>query len=245
MRFVFRRYERILLIPAFAGVALIGLWFSARIYGVVASRGAIARFRAERASENRGTTAVSASESAAKVDFHLWSPQRISAYRVSLTTKKDAPIAVLRIPKIQLEVPVFDGTDDLTLDRGVGRVFGTAKIGQAGNLGIAGHRDGFFRGLQDVAQGDRIELILPEHNDRYTVEQTQIVLPDDISVLTQTANRTLTLITCYPFYFVGHAPKRYIVSAVLESSERASWNGDGEANYGYERSTDKYKEKQK
>jgi sortase A len=179
------------------------------------------------------------------VDFHLWSPGRITAYRASLTSKMDAPIALLRIPKIHLEVPVFDGTDDLALDRGVGRVLGTAKIGQAGNIGIAGHRDGFFRGLQDIAEGDRIELILPEHDDRYTVEQTEVVLPDDVSVLTQTANRTLTLITCYPFYFVGHAPKRYIVSAVLESSEGAALNGDREANYGYERSTDKNKEKQK
>lgn len=245
MRFVFRRSERILLIPALLGVALIGLWSAARIYSVVASRAAIASFRANQASENRETVSDQVAKSNSPVDFHLWSPQRITAYRASLASKTDAPIALLRIPKIHLEVPVFDGTDDLTLDRGVGRVLGTAKIGQAGNIGIAGHRDGFFRGLQDIAEGDRIELILPEHNDRYTVEQTQIVLPDDISVLAQTANRTLTLITCYPFYFVGHAPKRYIVSAVLESSERASWNGDGDANYGYERSTDKYKEKQK
>ena len=233
------------MIPALLGVALIGLWSAARIYSVVASRAAIASFRANQASENRETVSDQVAKSTSPVDFHLWSPQRITAYRASLASKTDAPIALLRIPKIHLEVPVFDGTDDLALDRGVGRVLGTAKIGQVGNIGIAGHRDGFFRGLQDIAEGDRIELILPEHNDRYTVEQTQIVLPDDISVLTQTANRTLTLITCYPFYFVGHAPKRYIVSAVLESSERAAWNGDGEANYGYERSTDKYKEKQK
>src|SRR5262245_23549080 len=120
MRIVFRRYERILLIPAFAGVALIGLWFTARLYGVVASRKAIANFRSGQQSKDRGTAAVTVAGSASPVDFHLWSRKRISAYQDSLARKKDAPIALLRIPKIQLEVPVFNGTDDLTLDRGVG-----------------------------------------------------------------------------------------------------------------------------
>ena len=151
------------------------------------------------------------------VDFHLWSAKRISAYEDSLAKKTDAPLAILRIPKINLEVPIFNDTDDLTLNRGVGRILGTAQIGMSGNLGIAGHRDGFFRGLQDIAPGDVLELVRPQHSDRYAVSQIRIVAPEDTSVLNPTAVPTLTLVTCFPFYFVGHAPKRYIVVAQLDS----------------------------
>jgi len=116
-------------------------------------------------------------------------------------------------------------------------------IGQQGNLGIAGHRDGFFRVLQDVTEGDLIEITGPDQQDWYSVQEIRIVAPADVSVLNPTPHRSLTLITCYPFYFVGHAPMRYIVRAVQESTERAALGGD--ANYRYERSTDKHKEKQK
>jgi sortase A len=148
----------------------------------------------------------------------MWSVKRISAYEDSLAQMADAPLGILRVPKINLEVPIFNDTDDLTLNRGVGRILGTAKVGAAGNLGIAGHRDGFFRGLQSVALGDVLELVRPQHEDRYTVTQIRIVTPNDVSVLNQTTVPTLTLVTCFPFYFVGHAPKRYIVTAILESA---------------------------
>jgi len=127
------------------------------------------------------------------------------------------PLAILRIRKISLEVPVFNDTDDLTLDRGVGRILGTAQIGQPGNLGIAGHRDGFFRGLKDIELGDTIELQLPGGTDRYAVSQIQIVAPEDTYVLRGQTEPTLTLVTCYPFYYVGNAPKRYVVTASLEN----------------------------
>jgi len=130
-------------------------------------------------------------------------------------------LGILRIPKINLVVPIFNNTNDLTLNRGLGRILGTAKIGAPGNLGIAGHRDGFFRGLQYIAPGDVLELAWPRQSDWYAVSQIRIVTPEDISVLNPTSVPTLTLVTCFPFYFVGHAPKRYIVTAVLESAHES------------------------
>jgi sortase A len=91
-------------------------------------------------------------------------------------------------------------------------------MGQAGNLGIAGHRDGFFRGLKDLSPGDLVELNLPEQSYSYTVSQIRIVEPDDVSVLVPTTERTLTLVTCFPFYYMGSAPKRYIVTASRQNS---------------------------
>ena len=147
-------------------------------------------------------------------DQSLWSPQRVSAWRQALLEPAPAPLGVLRIPKIRLEVPVLPGTDDRTLDRAVGYIEGTAQPGTDGNLGIAGHRDGFFRGLKDIATGDVIELDTIQGTDVYRVERTWVVNPEDVSVLDPTSARALTLVTCYPFYFIGSAPQRFIVRAV-------------------------------
>jgi sortase A len=111
-------------------------------------------------------------------------------------------------------VPVLPGTDDLTLDRAVGHIEDTAQPGRDGNSGIAGHRDGFFRGLKDIAPGDAIELETLRGKGLYRVERTWVVDPEDVSVLDPTPTRALTLVTCYPFYFVGPAPQRFIVRAV-------------------------------
>jgi sortase A len=202
--------ERILLA---IGLSLLLGWAAARFHGRTASDAAIERFYAQ-ASQRLDAS------SAGGVDFTQWSPQRIEAYKGSLTAKKDLPLAILHIPKIQLEVPVFNDTDDLTLNRGVGRIIGTAHIGGAGNIGIAGHRDGFFRGLKDLARDDVIELILPERTDQYLITDIQIVGPENVSVLDATPVPTLTLVTCYPFYFVGSAPQRYIVTASKQVSSR-------------------------
>jgi sortase A len=198
------------------GLMLLSVWLAARFHKAVGSRVAIAEFEAENAATpSNGASASPDLVSDVPVDFRLWSAKRVSAYKDSLTEKFDAPLAILRIPKINLEVPVFNDTDDLTLNRGVGRILGTAQVGTPGNLGIAGHRDGFFRGLQNIAPGDVLELVRPGHSDRYAVSQIQIVSPEDTSVLNPTAEPTLTLVTCFPFYFVGHAPKRFIVTALL------------------------------
>jgi sortase A len=138
-----------------------------------------------------------------------------------------APLAVLRIPKIRLEVAVLPGTDDRTLDRAVGYIDGTAAPGADGNVGLAGHRDGFFRGLKDIAVGDVIEIETAGRKDLYRIERTWVVTPDDVSVLDPTPTRTLTLVTCYPFYFIGSAPLRFIVRAVYESGGTTTFrNGE-------------------
>ena len=172
--------------------------------GVVGRREAIREFAQQRAA------VPLARESA---DMSLWSPQRIRAWQAAVVLPRPAPLAMLRIPRIHLDVPILEGTDDTTLDRGVGHIEDTAAPGAVGNSGLAGHRDGFFRGLKDVAAGDVIEVETVDRIDRYRIDRTWIVQPDDVSVLDPTPDRTLTLVTCYPFYFVGSAPQRFIVRA--------------------------------
>ncbi len=132
------------------------------------------------------------------------------------SSKLSGTLAVLRIPRLNLEAPVLEGTDEFTLNRGVGRILGTARPGQSGNIGIAGHRDGFFRPLRDIRAGDPIELITISEKTVYAVERIRIVDPGDVSILRPRSEPSLTLVTCYPFYFVGPAPKRYIVEASLQ-----------------------------
>ena len=213
-----QKIERILLMT---GLVLLAVWTAARFHSAVSSRAAMTEFLANEATKPADITLTSFAKDPSRgssIDFRLWSEKRISAYEESLTEKTDPAIAILRIPKIALEVPVFNDTDDLTLNRGVGRILGTAQIGQPGNLGIAGHRDGFFRGLQSIGQGDVIEVVRPGGTDRFVVGKIQIVTPEDTFVLDPTPTPTLTLVTCFPFYFVGHAPKRYIVTASLENA---------------------------
>ena len=125
----------------------------------------------------------------------------------------DTPLALLRIPRLEIDVPVFEGTDDLVLNRGVGRIEGTAFPGEAGNIGIAGHRDGFFRPLKDIVVGDTIVLDSTSETTTFLVEELHIVDPSDVWVLEATDTPSVTLVTCYPFYFIGSAPQRFIVRA--------------------------------
>lgn len=149
-------------------------------------------------------------------DTRLWSEQRVIDYENSRLSETNLPQAVLTIEKLGIQVPVYDGATDLNLDRGVARIKGTGTIDGQGNLGIAGHRDGFFRPLKDIAVGDRIELQTSGGIVNYTVSSMEIVDPSNVSVLGPTTNSTITLVTCYPFYYVGHAPKRFIVKAEAE-----------------------------
>jgi LPXTG-site transpeptidase (sortase) family protein len=152
------------------------------------------------------------------VDQTLWSDVRINAWRNLSGEPAAPPVAVLRIPKIGLVVPVLPGTDDRTLDFGVGLIENTPEPGTDGNSGIAGHRDGFFRGLKDIALGDTIRVDTLHGTYVYRIERTWIVKPEDVSVLNPTPEPSLTLVTCYPFYFQGSAPLRFIVRAVREGS---------------------------
>jgi sortase A len=127
---------------------------------------------------------------------------------------RDAPVAVLRIPGIDLQVPVSYGTGDSALRRGAGLISGTALPGTNGNVAIAAHRDTFFRGLSEVELGDLIELDSLNSTLTYRVTELFVVEPTDVHVLADTGERVLTLVTCFPFHFVGSAPQRFIVRAV-------------------------------
>ncbi len=211
-----RRFERLAWI---VGILLIAAWIAAYAHKTVLSHRDLVRF--ESALHARVTPArVLPGE--APPDQTLWSKERVRAYEESLRQKSSDPLAILRIPKIGLEVAVLDGTDDLTLNRAVGHIADTPKPGENGNVGIAGHRDGFFRGLKDVAPGDTMELETLAGKETYRVDDIWIVNPEDVHVLDPTPGRAITLVACYPFYFVGSAPKRYIVRAVPQEPAAAS-----------------------
>jgi sortase A len=146
------------------------------------------------------------------VDMSTWSRERIAHYHAALQATA-TPQAVLRIPSLKLAVPVFEGTSEDNLNRGAGRIEGTAHIGEAGNIGIAAHRDGFFRVLKDARVGQVLLLERFDTTDSYRIVATTIVDPSDVSVLAATDTHSITLVTCYPFYFVGSAPQRFIVRA--------------------------------
>jgi sortase A len=124
-------------------------------------------------------------------------------------------IGRLSIPRLNLAVMVREGADEGTLRRAVGHIPGTALPGKIGNVGLAGHRDTFFRALRSIQTDDNIELQTTAGTYRYVVKSTRIVTPRDVSVLAASGGETLTLVTCYPFYYVGSAPKRFIVHAAL------------------------------
>jgi sortase A len=128
---------------------------------------------------------------------------------------KRSVIGRLEIPRLNLAVMVREGADEGTLSRAVGHIPGTALPGNIGNVGLAGHRDTFFRPLRNIRANDMIELETQNGAYRYVVKSTRIVTPRDVSVLQASGGETLTLVTCYPFYYVGSAPKRFIVHAAL------------------------------
>ena len=208
------KIERMLLLAGFALLAVYGM---AEIHRMILSRAALARFRVIQNAGDKPGAASKKSDSS--VDFRLWSEERIKAYLDSLTKISDPPLAVLRITRLRIEAPIFNGTDDLMLNRGAGRIIGTGPPGGGGNMGISAHRDGFFRALKDVRLGDSIVLELAGgKTETYIVDEIQVVTPDNVEILKPRAAPSVTLVTCYPFYFIGSAPKRFIVQGSL-------WNG--------------------
>lgn len=132
-----------------------------------------------------------------------------------VSVKTGGLIGMLDVPRLQLSTPVIEGDDDGTLKRAVGHLPDTPLPWEDGNSAIAGHRDGLFRPLKDIKVGDEIRVRTSRHEMRYRVVDTSIVKPDDVSVLKRRSKRSLTLITCYPFYFVGNAPRRFVVHAEM------------------------------
>jgi sortase A len=193
-----------------AGVALLLIPIMALV------RSAGAQNAAKPPDVNAGNPIVGAEvEPASDIDFTDWSTNRVTAYKESLKKWFPEPMATVRIPRLRIQAPLFEGTDDVTLDRGLGRIAGTAFPNESGNVGIAGHRDGFFRPLKDIRVGDTIDVETFEELVRYQVDRIDIVTPSNVEVLRAGSKATLTLITCYPFYFVGHAPQRFVVTASL------------------------------
>jgi sortase A len=210
-------FERLLL---FLGLLLVSVYAVGRIYSAVYSRATLREFWRTKAITSGSGDPLQPSRGIP--DFRLWAEKRVEAYQQSLAMNFPPPLGVLKIPSIELEVPVLEGTDDLTLNRGVGHIEGTSAPGDGGNIGIAGHRDGFFRGLKDVHLGDTMDLYTEKGNSRYVVDEIGIVVPENVSVLAPRPKPALTLVTCYPFYFVGSAPLRYIVRASITDANSVS-----------------------
>jgi sortase A len=122
-------------------------------------------------------------------------------------------IGRMEVARLGVNAVVIEGTSNKTLRRAVGHIAGTALPGEAGNVGIAGHRDTFFRPLRNIQRDDIITVTTLRGEYRYRVVSTRIVDPSDVAVLDSDGSEILTLVTCYPFYFVGSAPDRFIVRA--------------------------------
>lgn len=129
------------------------------------------------------------------------------------TVKRGGIVGRVEIPRLNIAAVVRSGVDYMTLKRSVGHVPTTALPGQPGNVGLAAHRDSFFRNLRGVRKGDVIRIITPEGKFEYQVQSTTVVMPKNVEVLDPTKENALTLVTCYPFNYVGSAPKRFIVRA--------------------------------
>lgn len=124
-----------------------------------------------------------------------------------------SPLGRIEISQIGLKVMILEGTSEGTLQRAIGHIQSTSLPGQRGNVALAGHRDTFFRGLHKIRIGDEITLTTLNGSYRYRVESTKVVEPEETEVLAADADDILTLVTCYPFNFVGSAPQRFIVRA--------------------------------
>jgi len=201
------------------GVTLIATYGAMRASADVRRQEGIAAFTQARLA----LRAPRAELTASGPDQSAWSAARIRAYAATgVSQPPSLPDAVLRIPSVHLAVPVYANTSASNLDRGAGLITGTARPEVAGNVGIAAHRDGFFRALKDVAVGDRLEIERLSGTRVYRVSALSIVSPEDMRPLQQTSRFMVTLVTCYPFYYVGNAPRRYIVRAVAVDTEGES-----------------------
>ena len=135
---------------------------------------------------------------------------------------RNSSLGLLQIPRLRLSVVILEGDDDGTLRLGAGHLRGTAFPGQPGNFAVAAHRDTYFRALKDIRKDDAIHVTTLQGSFDYIVQSTEIVQPRDTKVLRASSRPSLTLITCFPFYFVGPAPQRFIVHATQASTVRDS-----------------------
>ena len=137
----------------------------------------------------------------------------------------DGLVGRIEIPRLGLSAIVVEGMGRTTLRRGVGHIPGTALPGEAGNVGLSGHRDTFFRPLKDLKIKDEIQLATLKGNFSYRVESLRVVAPNDVGVLAPSHDNVLTLVTCYPFFYIGNAPKRFVVRARQVSPQTLARSG--------------------
>ncbi len=136
-----------------------------------------------------------------------------AGHAVRQSPKVSAIVGRLSVPRLHLSAMVREGVDRRTLLLAVGHIPATALPGQPGNVGVAGHRDTFFRRLKDLRTGDEIEFSTLTGDFKYVVESLIVVEPDNMAVLAPSTQNVLTMVTCYPFYYIGNAPKRFVVRA--------------------------------
>lgn len=178
------------------------------VYAAACSHGSWFQLRANADFERELTLALQAEDH----DHSSWSKARQRHY-ADAAGARVRPLGRLEVPDARVSVMLLEGTDELTLNRAVGHIEGTALPGQPGNVGIAGHRDSFFRGLADLELGDSLSITTLGGVARYEVAKLEVVEPTAVEVLEPTDHDALTLVTCYPFYYVGDAPQRFIVRA--------------------------------
>jgi sortase A len=147
------------------------------------------------------------------LDKQIQAEEQHQARQTTPTFKEGDVLGRIEIPRINVSVAVLQGTTSRTLRLGVGHIKGTALPGEPGNIGIAGHRDTYFRALKDIRKDDEIQLQTATGISKYIVDWIKITSPSDNEVLAPTNESSLTIVTCYPFYYIGAAPKRYIVHA--------------------------------
>ena len=194
---LWRTLERLLLV-----IGLVSLGYFAYV---------VAESRLYQALENRELDAILASAPPAPAN-HVPRPRPAPG----------SMIGRIEIPRLGVSTIIRAGSDARTLRLAVGHISGTAFPGESGNIGLAGHRDTFFRRLRDIRVGDEIRIVTPGETYTFKVEDTSVVRPRDTWVLNDTPTPVLTLVTCYPFTYVGSAPNRFIVRANQQPRQVAS-----------------------
>lgn len=147
------------------------------------------------------------------LDRQIFAEEQHQSGPSQAVAKEGDVLGRIEVPRLKLRVAILEGTTARTLRLGVGHIDGTAFPGTAGSIGIAGHRDTYFRGLKDIRKNDQILLETPAGTSRYEVDWIRITDPADGGILAPTTNSGLTLVTCYPFHYIGAAPERYVVHA--------------------------------
>jgi sortase A len=163
-------------------------------------------------------------------DTRLWSDSRKLALARLLPGAPANAEALLLLPGQEQGIAVYHGATEAHMTLGAGRLLETSPLDSDGNIALSAHRDGAFRALKDLAVGDRLRLQTAGNERVFEVSTLSIVRPDAVHVLAPTGRPTLTLITCYPFYFIGSAPERYVVQAHLLQSGDARLPSDGRQN---------------